>query len=302
MSFGRSLSRCSFALFASFNLPSPEYAVARSRHASGSFGCALVFLRALLTAELVVEPPPEPKMLKLPRSRSPSPVDREPTPRKTKPAAKTNARKTKTHFACRRRRGKNIVCSTVGGRRAACRRRPVSAFAALRRACAAPRATGCLGYLDLGRADGIPVERVAELAEPSARVLIAECALGAGLVCALWFDSERGRGGVLLREIGAEHRGIVRRDRAGHACGDQLWERVLLERAHDPCAQVRDRTDVEHRPAARELTDEPRVLGGADAVPDPLRLQDIERPSHRLGAGDLAGVRHTAEAAFARDC
>src|SRR5919204_6390805 len=197
MSFGRSLSRCSFALFASFNLPSPEYAVARSRHASGSFGCALVFLRALLTAELVVEPPPEPKMLKLPRSRSPSPVEPEPTPKKTKPAAKTKARKTKTHFACRRRRGKNIVCSTVGGRRAACLLRPVSAFAALRRACAAPRATGCLGYLDLARADGSPREGVSDLAEPPARVVVAERALDARLVEAPRIGDQRRRGRVL---------------------------------------------------------------------------------------------------------
>jgi hypothetical protein len=74
-----------------------------------------------LTPELTLEPP-LPKMLKFPRRRSPIPVEPDPTPKNTKPAAKTKARKTKTHFACARRRGKNIVCSTLGGRRAeACR-------------------------------------------------------------------------------------------------------------------------------------------------------------------------------------
>src|SRR5947207_1893663 len=108
-----------FAVFSWASFPSHEYAVASARHASGSFVCSCVLFSAFLTAVLVVEPPPEPKMLKLPRRRSPRPVEPDPTPKKTKPAAKTNARKTKTHFAWRRRRGKNIVDSMLGGLRAA---------------------------------------------------------------------------------------------------------------------------------------------------------------------------------------
>src|SRR4051794_25710623 len=143
MSFGRSLSTCSLALFAALSFPSPEYAVASALQASGSFGCAFVLLRALFTAALLVELLLLPKTLKLPRSRSPSPVEPEPTPKNTNPPAKTKTSKTKTHFACRRRRGKNIVCSIGGGRRAAAWRRvPGWDFAVFFRVWAAPRAIG----------------------------------------------------------------------------------------------------------------------------------------------------------------
>ena len=73
-----------------------------------SFGCCAITFCFAFTCELVEVPPP-PK--KLPRRMSLIPVEPEPTPKATKPTAKTSARKTKTHFACLRRRGKNIVCS-----------------------------------------------------------------------------------------------------------------------------------------------------------------------------------------------
>ena len=68
--------------------------------------CSIAFCLSF-TCELVEVPPPK----KLPRRMSLMPVEPEPTPNATKPIAKTRARKTNTHFACRRRRGKNIVCS-----------------------------------------------------------------------------------------------------------------------------------------------------------------------------------------------
>ena len=49
-------------------------------------------------------------------------------------------------------------------------------------------------------------------------------------------------------------------------------------------------------PAVGELLDERRVLDRAEAVADPVGLEQVERGAHGLGADDLAGVRDGAEA------
>jgi len=79
-----------------------------------SFGLRAIAFCFSFARELVEVPPP-PK--KFPRRMSLMPVEPEPTPKATKPTAKTSARKTKTHFACLRRRGKNIACSYAGAAR-----------------------------------------------------------------------------------------------------------------------------------------------------------------------------------------
>src|SRR5712691_12140423 len=60
--------------------------------------------------------------------------------------------------------------------------------------------------------------------------------------------------------------------------------------------EVRERADVEDGASVDELSHEPGILFGADAVPQPVRLQALERASHRRGAGDLARMRDGAEA------
>ena len=79
--------------------------------------------------EAEMEPLVEPL---LPRKRSPSDAFwLAPMPKPTKPTAKTSARKTNIHFACRRRRVKNIVSSSAT--------RSLSRFVACERALRAPR-------------------------------------------------------------------------------------------------------------------------------------------------------------------
>ena len=86
-----------------------------------------------------------------------------------------------------------------------------------------------------------------------------------------------------------------------HAGGDELRQRVLLERGDDAGAEVRERADVEDGAAAGELRDEAGVLDRADPVAQPVGAERLERAAHRRGAGDLAGVRHRAEAERARE-
>ena len=65
------------------------------RQAVGFFGC----LTALLCRLEIDEPPLLPKWKKF-WSTSLIPVEPEPTPKNTKPSAKTTASSTKAHFAC----------------------------------------------------------------------------------------------------------------------------------------------------------------------------------------------------------
>ena len=53
--------------------------------------------------------------------------------------------------------------------------------------------------------------------------------------------------------------------------------------------------------AIRELADERGILDGADAVPDPLGAERLERAADRRRPGDLAGVRHRREPLGAGD-
>ena len=82
------------------------YAVARSRNACASFGFSSTRFCAS-EIDGIPEPPP------LPRRMSPKPTPPAPTPKPTKPSPKASARKRNTHFACLRRRGKNMVSSTT---------------------------------------------------------------------------------------------------------------------------------------------------------------------------------------------
>src|SRR6266513_2990585 len=105
----------------------------------------------------------------------PIPVEPDPTPKATKPTAKTSARRTNIHFACRRRREKKSwssqLCAFFFGLGGGCRR--------FRCACAAPRAIGFLGYLRFRDLHGVPVEGFANLAKVSLLVVAAERTLGA---------------------------------------------------------------------------------------------------------------------------
>ena len=62
-------------------------------------------------------------------------------------------------------------------------------------------------------------------------------------------------------------------------------------------AEVRERAHVEHDAAAGELAHQPGVLDGADAVAQPVGAERLERAAHGRRAGDLARMRHRAEAA-----
>src|SRR5712691_1056057 len=146
-----------------------------------------------------------------------------------------------------------------------------------------------------------PVVRLADLPQPCPRRLVAEGAGDAGLVEAAGIEAEGFRRLVVTPQVGVEHRRVVRRDRAPDSRVNELRQRVLLERAHGARAEVRQGTDVEHGAAAGELTDEPGILGGADAVAEAVRRELLERALHRCGAGQLSRVRHRPEAERLRE-
>src|SRR6476646_1673679 len=149
---------------------------------------------------------------------------------------------------------------------------------------------------NLTAAVGGPVERVADRLEPGPRFLVAEGSGHAGVIERAGIEAERGRRLVVAAQIGVEHRRVVRRDAAAHAGRDETGQRMVGERVDRPCAQVRERADVEDGAAAGELPDEARILLGTDAVPEAVGLEALERAAHGHGAGDLARVRHRAEA------
>src|SRR6266516_5026111 len=157
--------------------------------------------------------------------------------------------------------------------------------ASLATAIAGNLTTGVLG----------PGERVADLPEPSPRFLVAERSRDAGVVERARGQAE-GRGRlVVAREVGVEHRGVVGRDRAADAGGDEARQWVVVQRRHGARPEVRQWADVEDRGAGGQLADEPGVLLGADPVAEPVGPERLERAADRRGAGDLARVRHRTE-------
>src|SRR5207237_9963199 len=90
-----------------------------------------------------------------------------------------------------------------------------------------------------------PVEPFGELAQASLEPVVLEGALHSGLERVARVEPEALRRRVVPAEIGVEHRGIVGRDGAEDAGLDESRERMLLERAHGPGSEVRDRAGVE---------------------------------------------------------
>src|SRR5437588_8938543 len=74
-----------------------------------------------------------------------------------------------------------------------------------------------------------PRERVADLPQPLLRLGVAEGSGHARVVERAWIETERGRGFVVAGEIGVEHRGVVGRDRAEDAGGDESRQRMVVE-------------------------------------------------------------------------
>src|SRR3954451_8494630 len=122
----------------------------------------------------------------------------------------------------------------------------------------------------------VPGVGLADTAEALPGLLAAERARDAGLVGGARGEPQRGGCLVVPGEVGVEHRWVVGRDRALDAGGDELRQRMVFEPGHGAGAEGRERADVEHRAAARELSDEAAVLDGADPVPEPVGLQVLE--------------------------
>lgn len=106
---------------------------------------------------------------------------------------------------------------------------------------------------------------------------------------------------VLVLEVRSEHRRIVRVDGAADPGGDEHRQRVCLERGHGTGPEVRGGTDVQHGAAPDELTEEHGRLDGANAVAQPIGVQDLQASADRRLARHLAGVRNGAQATVADD-
>src|ERR1051325_6361919 len=152
------------------------------------------------------------------------PFEPEPTPGKMKPAANTTARKTYATFAGVRRREKKS-CSSQAGVAFFLRFFCGSGWR-LRCACAAPRAMAGLGYL--------PVVGIGDSAYALFGLRFAERALEPCFERTMCVEPERRSRVVVLAEVGAEHRGVVRGDRAADAGGEERRQRVLVQRGDDP--------------------------------------------------------------------
>src|SRR5262249_12403000 len=91
------------------------------------------------------------------------------------------------------------------------------------------------------------------------------------------------------------------RDRAADAGRDELRQWMLLQRPDDAGAEIRKRADVEDGATSGELGHETGILDRADAVPDPVGAQLLERSAHRRRACRLARVRDGSEPEGARE-
>src|SRR4051812_6349058 len=239
---------------------------------------------------------------KLPWRTSVRPDVPEPTPSRTKPAPKTMTSSTKTQRACERILGKNMVSSA----------RPAAPLAALgrcstRRAWRAAwrRSARAMCSLPAHRTESSvnpgPIEARANVLQARLRGLVAQCACEAGVVEVAWIQAEGARRVVVLRQVGAEHGGVVGGDRARHAGGYEARQGMLVERCNGSSAHVRDRADVEDDATVRELGDERGIVDGANPVPDPVGTERVERTAHRRGACDLARVRNRGQPLLAGD-
>src|SRR4029079_5664766 len=127
------------------------------------------------------------------------------------------------------------------------------------------------------------------------RLLVAKRAGERGLVQPAGIETHRLDGGVLAGQVGVEHHRVVGRDRAADAGGDELRERVLLERPDGARAEVRERAHVEDRAALGELAHQAWVLDRADAVPDPVGGERVEGAADGGCAGSLTGMGYGGE-------
>src|SRR5260221_8352394 len=91
-----------------------------------------------------------------------------------------------------------------------------------------------------GASLAIPPIGIADRSQPGARLLVAKCAMDAGLVEGARIQAERGRSLVVAAQIRVEHRRIVRRDRAAHAGRREAGKRVVGERANGPGSEGRE--------------------------------------------------------------
>ena len=77
---------------------------------------------------------------------------------------------------------------------------------------------------------------------------------------------------------------------------------MLVQRLDDARPHIRDRRYVEDDLAGGQLLEECRILHSANPVPDPVRLEGVDRSPDGDRTDDLAGVGNRAESLFARAC
>ena len=100
-------------------------------------------------------------------------------------------------------------------------------------------------------------------------------------------DPEAAQRRELVADVGLEHLGPVRADRVADAVAVELVEdpAELVPAGHHAGVQVRGGADLEHDPPLAEHRHRARVVGGLHAMPDAVRLQELDdaRRSPRPG-------------------
>ena len=98
-----------------------------------------------------------------------------------------------------------------------------------------------------------------------------------------------------VEQTGPEQQRVVAVEAALDPGLEQLGERVLGERRVHRQQQVRGRAHVEHDVGVGEPLHQLGVLDRPHAVLEPVGREGVERAPHRLGPGQLAGVRRREE-------
>ncbi len=104
-----------------------------------------------------------------------------------------------------------------------------------------------------------------------------------------------GRRAIVLADVAAEVRRVIRVDRHDHALAQELGEVVLGEILDHAQLQVRQRTHRERNAIAHEALDERGVFVAAHAVIDAVHVQDVEGFRDVRGRAFLSRMRDQAQ-------
>ena len=115
-------------------------------------------------------------------------------------------------------------------------------------------------------------------------------------------DPEPAKLRELVADVGLQHLRAVGVDREPDLVAPERVEdpAELVPTRHDPGVEIRGRADLEHDPAVAKHPHRPGVIGGLDAMADPVRLEELHDPPDLLDRTRLTGVHRETQTELAR--